>query len=176
MLQKQQEDIPDDAVVGKGAWTLKRRMTIGRPATELYALWRRQENLPLIAGHVATVVPLDDRRSHWRLELPGGVKFEWDSEIVVERPGECLGWRSLPGASVANEGEVTFHPAPADWGTEVTLTVRFDPPAGLLGDAAVQLATAPPKIVADKALRRFKSLAETGEIPSTDGQPHGSKA
>jgi len=33
-----------------------------------------------------------------------------------------------------------------------------------------------PKEVASKALHRFKSLAETGEIPTLEGQPAGRHA
>ena len=89
-----------------------------------------------------------------------------------DRPGEGIGWRSLPGATVSNEGSVRFRPASADRGAVATLRFRFDPPGGALGDAAVKLlGTTPLDLAADGALRRFKSLVETGEIPTTERQP-----
>ena len=51
------------------------------------------------------------------------------------------------------------------------MRVRFDPPEETLGDAAARLLDDPPKLVLAKALRRFKSLVETGEIASTDRNP-----
>lgn len=49
---------------------------------------------------------------------------------------------------------------------------RFDPPGGALGEGLLQLlGTTPLNLVADNALRRFKSLVETGEIPTTERQP-----
>ncbi len=72
-----------------------------------------------------------------------------------------------------NKGSVEFRDAPREYGTEITLRVRFEPPAGKLGTAAARLFDEPPKLVLAKALRRFKSLVETGEIASTDRNPSG---
>ena len=53
-----------------------------------------------------------------------------------------------------------------------TLRFRFDPPGGARGTAAVKLlGTTPLDLAADGVLRRFKSLVETGEIPTTERQP-----
>jgi uncharacterized membrane protein len=54
----------------------------------------------------------------------------------------------------------------------VTLHVRFDPPGGALGEGLLKLlGSTPLDLVADAALRRFKNLVETGEIPTTVRQP-----
>lgn len=156
-------------------WNLIRRITVGKNAEDLYDFYRDMANQPAIHAHFAEVTPLDQHRTHWKVALPLGQSLEWDSEIVEEVRGQVIGWRSLEGASVPNEGSVSFQPAPANWGTEVTLWVRFNPPLGILGDAAMSMSTAAPKIVADKMLRRFKSLIETGEIPTIDGQPAARK-
>jgi hypothetical protein len=59
---------------------------------------------------------------------------------------------------------VRFRPAPQGRGTEVLL--RLDAPAGgTLGFV--------PSAVAGKALRNFKSLVETGEIPTLKRNPSG---
>jgi uncharacterized membrane protein len=96
--------------------------------------------------------------------VPGGGR-RWDAQITEERPGELLRWSSLGDAELPNEGTVRFAPAPAEWGTEVSLHLRFGPPGGALGRAAANLLPVIPRMAVDKALRRFKSLAETGEIP-----------
>ena len=70
-----------------------------------------------------------------------------------------------------NEGSIRFRPAPGDWGTKVRLRFRFASPSGVLGEAASKLLNVVPSMLAGKALRRFKSLAETGEIPTTEHNP-----
>ena len=63
-------------------------------------------------------------------------------------------------------------PAPADRGSVATLHFRFDPPGGLLGEATAKLLAGKGLgLAADGVLRRFKSLVETGEIPTTERQP-----
>ncbi|HAV37521.1 MAG TPA: hypothetical protein DCX52_14405 [Massilia sp.] len=53
-----------------------------------------------------------------------------------------------------------------------TLRIRLHPPGGPLGDTLLKLLGATPlDMVADAALRRFKNLVETGEIPTTARQP-----
>jgi uncharacterized membrane protein len=58
-----------------------------------------------------------------------------------------------------------------DWGTQVTLHFTFDPPGGTLGNKMAKRLNIVPSMLAEKALRRFKSLAETGEIPTLKHNP-----
>ena len=151
---------------------VERSITIGKTADELRHCWLDPRTLPQIMAGFATVRAIGDGRMHWKVEGPLGRAYEWDSETVDDRPGEGIGWRSLPNAAISNEGSVRFHPAPADRGTVATLHFRFDPPGGALGAAAVKLlGTTPLDLAADQALHRFKSLVETGEIPTTERQP-----
>ena len=161
---------PDGASVGKPE--VERSITIGKAADELYQRWRDPRTLPQIMAGFAIVCASANGRMHWNVQGPLGRAYEWDSETVDDRPGEGIGWRSLPDATIPNEGSVRFHSAPADRGTVATLRFRFDLPGGALGDAAVKfLGTTPLDLAADTALRRFKSLVETGEIPTTERQP-----
>jgi uncharacterized membrane protein len=121
--------------------------------------------------HFAEVSTTGEDRQHWKANVPLGQSLEWDARIVEERPDQFLRWASLPGAELPNEGWLHLTPAPGDRGTEVKLYFRFDPPGGMLGDAIVKLLGSAPRMIAEKALRRFKSLVETGEIPTTQHQP-----
>lgn len=150
---------------------VERSITIGKTADELRASWLDARTLPQLMASFAAVRAAGDGRTHWKVEGPPGRAWEWDAE-TVDRPGEGLGWRALPGAAIPNEGWVRFHPAPAGRGTVATLRLRFDPPGGPLADALLKLLGATPlDMVADAALRRFKNLVETGEIPTTARQP-----
>ena len=154
-----------------GPKVLVRSITIQKPASELYRAWRVAENLSKVMGHFADVTTAGPDLQHWKVRGPLGRKLEWDSHVVEEHPGEFLRWQALEGADVPNDGWVRFRPAPGDWGTVVTLQFRFDPPGGVLGDAVVKLLGGAPDRLAFKTLRRFKSLVETGELPTTGPNP-----
>jgi uncharacterized membrane protein len=160
-----------EAGAGTGRAVLERSITIQKPASELYRAWRVAENLSKVMGHFADVTTTGPDLQHWQVQAPLGQTFEWDSHIVEEHPGEYLRWESMPGAQVPNEGWVRFRPAPGDWGTVVTLRFRFNPPGGPLGDAMMKLLGDAPAALANKTLKRFKSLVETGEIPTTRPNP-----
>ena len=51
------------------------------------------------------------------------------------------------------------------------LEIQYDPPGGSLDDAAMERLGIVPETVAGQTLQRFESLAETGEIPSTETNP-----
>ena len=156
--------VPSDAV------EIQRSITIQRPRQEVYDRWRDAQNQPLLWSHCAEIVNTDEHGARWRVDAPLGHTLEWETRIIEERAGELIRWRSTRG-QLPNEGTVEFRNAPGDFGTEVTVRVRFDPPGRPLGDAAARLLDDPPKLVLAKALRRFKSLVETGEIASTDRNP-----
>ena len=151
---------------------VERAITIGRSADELRRAWLDPQTLPQIMAGFATVRAAGEGRMHWRVNGPLGRVWEWESEAGADQPAGGIGWRSSPGAAIWNEGSVRFSPAPADRGTVATLRVGFEPPGGVLGDAAVELlGHMPLNLAADGVLRRFKSLVETGEIPTTERQP-----
>jgi uncharacterized membrane protein len=153
------------------ALKVERYITIGKPADELYRLWREPQILSRIMGPFAKVTAINENRQHWVVRSPSGHSVEWDAQIMEEQPGELLRWESLAGAELPNEGSVHFRPAPAAWGTEVALRLRFHPPGGALGASAMRLLGVVPRTMVTQALRRFKSLVETGEIPTLEHNP-----
>lgn len=166
--EKQREAAGPSADPGE----IQRSLTILRSAEELYELWRDPQTMRRIMADFAEVTPPNgDGRMHWRLNAPLGRRLEWDSQVVEERPGEMVRWRSSDGGDLPMEGTVQFRTAPGDRGTEAKLHVHFDPPGGAFGGAAAKLMGVAPDMIAGKALRRFKALAETGEVPTTYPQP-----
>ncbi len=147
-------------------------MTINRPAADLYTYWRNFENLPMIMRYLQSVT-VDGDRSHWVAAAPAGTSVEWDAEITDDQSNERIAWRSLEGAQVPNSGEVTFHEQPHNRGTVVQVKLGYQPPAGTVGALVAKLFGKEPtqEITAD--LRRFKSIMEAGEFPTTRGQSSG---
>lgn len=150
---------------------LEHTLTVGRPAEALYRLWREPFTLNRLMAGFAEVTPTDGDGRHWELREPLGRTLSFDSRVVEDRPAELIRWESTEGSAVKTQGWVRFRPAPADWGTEVTLHVAFSPPGGPLVEALAQRLRAIPGLRVMTALRRFKSLAETGELPSLDHNP-----
>ncbi|HKV08585.1 MAG TPA: SRPBCC family protein [Thermoanaerobaculia bacterium] len=150
-------------------------VTIGRPASEIYAFWRRLENLPRFMNNVESVTEIDDRRSHWVAKSPLGFRAEWDAEIVEDQEGRLLSWRSLPGATVHNAGTVHFEEAPAGRGTVVRVNLEYRSESGLVQMVGKVLKPITKQEVRED-LRRLKELLEAGEIPTIDGQTHGTRS
>ncbi|WP_110877285.1 SRPBCC family protein [Franconibacter helveticus] len=152
---------------------LRRSILIHRSPEELYHLWRDPGTLPRIMHHFAIITILSDTSSRWQVKLPLGRKLEWDAHIVDEQPGRYISWASDDNASVPNAGRLSFQPVSDERGTEVTLAMHFDPPGGFLGEWLSKKMDVVPEAMLSQALRRFKSLAETGEIATNVPQPAG---
>jgi uncharacterized membrane protein len=138
----------------------------------LYQMWREVENAPHWQEQIKVVTMTGDRTSHWIMRS-GDKTIEWDSEILADEPAHRIAWRSIGGDS-ENAGEVIFDPAPGARGTIVTVLQEFK--MGKLTSMWETLVGRNPKQSVIENLRHFKALAETGEIPTTKGQPHGPRS
>lgn len=145
-------------------------ITVGRPVDELRPLWLAPNTQSRIWTHFAEVTALDDRTADWVARGPAGGEYRWRTE-VTDTGSDEIRWSSLDGADVPHTGLLTFQPAPGDRGTELHLNVRFDPPGGLVGEAVSKLFHIAPAEIVGHALYKFRALALTGEIPTTDPQP-----
>jgi uncharacterized membrane protein len=148
----------DDTIIG-------RTVTINRPRGELFAFWRDFTNLPRFMDNIESIEKtMDPEITHWIVKAPAGRTVEWDSVITEERPDELLAWTSTPESSIRHSGSVQFRDAHGGRGTEVTVTIVYEPPAGTVGKAVAKLLGREPKVQARRDLRRFKQLMEAGEI------------
>jgi uncharacterized membrane protein len=164
-------------VDAKKAQKIERAMTVyGRSADELYAFWRKLENLPRIFQHLESVTEHDERRSHWVAKAPAGRTVSWDAEIVNEVPGEIIAWKSLPGSRIPNAGSVKFRELPAGRGTEIKVVLEYEPPAGKLGVVVARMFGEEPAIQVREDLRRYKALVEAGELPVSENPGQGERA
>ena len=150
-----------------------RAVTVRQSAAELYAFWKNVSNLALVIRHPVTITREDDLTSRWSVTTPGNHQAEWRAQIINDHPNQMLAWRTLEGADIANAGTVRFEKAPGDEGTEVILTVEYDPPGGKLGALFAKITGKEAGQQIGDTLRRFKALIETGEIPSIEGQSVG---
>jgi uncharacterized membrane protein len=153
------------ALAGDRGIHVKEHITIQRPPEELFRLWRRVSNLPRFMQHLDEVRELSPTRSVWTAKAPAGFRVKWEAEIINEVDGELIGWQSTDNADVATAGSVRF--VPIGDGTEVTVHLQYEPPAGKLGAIVASLFGEEPSQQIREDLRRLKSLVEAGHLATT---------
>jgi uncharacterized membrane protein len=135
-------------------------LTVDGTREQCYRAWRNLESFPRFLSFVDSVRPHGDVRYHWVAHERDGDALEWDVDLVEDRPGESLSWRSIPGSDVETFGAVRFEPATGGRGTVVRLGLEHSTQ----------------KIQAKKELHRFKQWFETGEVATTGDQPSGTRS
>lgn len=156
-----------------GVTAATRSVTVDRPADELHEMWRDPERLASVVDRFAEVTPRGSDGLHWKMDGPYGRELSWETRVTEEAHGEFIRWETPADAMLPSEGSVRFRPASGGRGTVVTLSLSFDPPGGSLGSAALRRLGVVPEAIVGGTLDRFKSLAETGEIPTLEGNPSG---
>lgn len=142
-----------------------------REPQELYEMWHNVEAAPKWQEEIVQVVRTGEMTSRWTMRS-GDTTIEWNSMVLADEPGRRIAWRSISGDS-QNAGEVVFEPAPGGRGTMVIVLQEFR--LGKLANAWETVVGRNPKQAIIENLRHFKALAETGEIPRIQGQPHGER-
>ena len=140
-------------------------ITIQRPRIEVFRFWRDLTNLPSFVENVVSVHDLGDGRSHWVVRAPAGRTVEWDAAIHNVNENEMIAWRTLPGSDVDHAGSVWFRDTADGLGTEVSVELQYNPPAGAIGALFASLWGKEPSQQIRKDLYRLKQLLESGEVP-----------
>jgi len=156
---------------GRRGILVEESVTINKPIAEVYRFWRDFEHLPQFMEHLESVAVRDAGLSHWVATGPAGTRVEWDATIINEVDNQVIGWQSLQGSMIATAGSVNFDET--EHGTRVRVRLQYDPPGGRLGAMVARLFGEEPNQTIREDLRRLKRLLETGEIPTTEGQPSG---
>lgn len=145
---------------------------VNKPKEEVYAFWRRLENLPRFMKHLSSVDEHDQKRSHWRANLPGEIlKLNWNAEITREEENNYIGWQSVEGSMVENAGKVTFHDAINGSGTELTIDISYSPPAGSLGQGIARLLNGVFENMVRHDITNFKHYIEGEEYKTYEHKP-----
>lgn len=140
---------------------------VNRPIDTVYAFWRHLENLPLFMTHLKSVKQKEENRSDWEAYIPGGLgsSIHWEAEIVDEKPGEEISWRSLEDSTIHNRGRVTFEDAGV-LGTRVNVVISYEAPFGMAGEKVMTLFTRTFEKMIRKDVLNFKQYIETGKLPT----------
>jgi len=142
---------------------LRTEMYIAKSRLEVYAMWRKLENLPLFMKHLESVNEVYDNISEWKANIPGKLApVSWRSVIVRDIPGEMMSWRSLPDSMIENSGKIEFRDAENDQGTMVYTNISYRPPMGLMGNAIGEFFHPKLERIVLEDVYSFKQYAETG--------------
>jgi len=157
-----------DAVEEEQRTKVKRSIVVNCSPEEAYRFWRDFNNLPKFMTYLESVQSTGDHRSHWVANGPGGVKVEWDADLVRDDPNRLIGWRSASGAVFQNAGSVQFEKAPGNRGTLVHVEMDYAPNRGVLRSVAGKVLGMDigQRIMHD--LRNFKQMLEVGEVTQSD--------
>lgn len=142
---------------------------VQRDRDTVYRFWRRLENLPRIMSHVKTVTEVSPTRSHWVMVVPISpgwteVRLEWNADIINEKEGELIGWRSIDQSDVDHAGSVRFRDIADPPGTEVRVLLQYRVPGGVLGALIGHLLGPDPEETLHQDLLRFKRIMEEGDL------------
>lgn len=169
--QKRALDMPDSAPARAsiahdrfgGYVVTGRSITVNRSRRTVYEFWRDFRNLAYVMDNLEDVVA-EGAVTTWCIRAPFGRSVRVETEIVEDRPGRLIAWRSTRGSDIDTHGKVAFHEGPGGRGTIIELIIAYKPPAGDLGRLVARAAGREPFVQARQDLRRLKMLLETGEI------------
>ncbi|MGA8328117.1 MAG: hypothetical protein WB777_02370 [Mycobacterium sp.] len=109
---------------------------------------------------MADVAVTAPKQYRWTVHVPGGADVQWDSTLIDITDGlRFVGTGNGPAGKAGTEVSVLFRAAPADLGTEVTLSMQPPAPNVVLRAAAF------------KVLYRARALLQTGELPTLTPTP-----
>jgi uncharacterized membrane protein len=150
-----------------------RSVTVDRSRSQLYAFWRDFHNLPRFMTGVRRVEVDDAEHARWYVGQHGGQDQAevWETAILEDRRDEVIAWRTTDGSKTVYQGRLEFQDAIGGRGTVVTATIAYDQAGGRFGELIARIFHRDPRIQAQRDLRRFKQLMETGEV-ATATPPH----
>jgi uncharacterized membrane protein len=133
--------------------TVTKSVDVDVPIDTVYNQWTQFESFPHFLGGVEQISQLDDRHTHWKVNI-NGIKREFDAEITEQHPEERVAWKSVDGTTHA--GVVTFHKL-APQQTRVTVQLDWEP-QNAVEQAGAKLGVDDRQVQAD--LERFKKFIE----------------
>lgn len=140
------------------------RMLIDRPPEQVYQFWRNAENIAVYLPRVRNVEYLQPSLTRWQLKLTDALRVQWTAELMEDRPGELLVWRTRNPSDLEHEGWVEFEPRRDGKSTQMTVRLYLLAPGGKPGAQALEkLRRGPIQFFSDD-LQRVRQVLESDEF------------
>lgn len=149
---------------------LTHAVSILRTPEELFAAWHDPTR---IAAHLRHLQGRFEEEEEEEGEAEPRTPLTF--QVVNDVEPALIEWVAREGDSERFRGTVTFREAPGRRGTEVRLSVTIDDATGRLQKTLDRFRGRGPSFLIHEDLRNFKQLMETGEFPTTRGQPSGKR-
>ncbi|MDQ0938869.1 SRPBCC family protein [Streptomyces sp. V1I1] len=134
--------------------TVQETVEVEVPVRTAYNQWTQFEEFPNFMEGVEEVRQVDDVHNHWTTKI-GGVRREFDTEIVDQLPDERIAWRTI-GGDTQQKGIVSFQRLD-DTHTRVRLVMDVEP-SGAAEKTADMAGLIDRRVKGD--MRRFKEYIE----------------
>ncbi|GAO11193.1 SRPBCC family protein [Streptomyces lydicamycinicus] len=134
--------------------TVKETVDVEVPVHTAYNQWTQFEEFPKFMEGVEKVTQLDDQHNRWTTKI-GGVRREFDTEIIDQLPDDRIAWRTTTG-DTQQKGLVSFQRLD-ETHTRVELVMDIEP-SGVAEKAADMSGTIERRVKGD--MRRFKDYIE----------------
>ncbi|MDQ0028385.1 SRPBCC family protein [Arthrobacter bambusae] len=103
--------------------TVNKSIDVDVPVSVAYNQWTQFESFPEFMKGVEAVEQIDETALHFSTNV-GGVKREFNAQILEQVPDSLVSWASVDGPR--NAGSVSFEPLGADR-TRVTVEIEWEP-------------------------------------------------
>jgi len=101
--------------------SIDEEIEVAVPVATAYNQWTQFEEFPRFMEGVDEVRQLDDTLLHWAATV-GGMRAEWDAQIIEQHPDRRIVWESVDGRQT--RGTVSFEPVGAER-TRVRLSMSY---------------------------------------------------
>ncbi|GAB2745645.1 SRPBCC family protein [Arthrobacter bambusae] len=133
--------------------TVNRTIDVEVPVSVAYNQWTQFESFPEFMKGVEAVEQIDETALHFSTKV-GGVKRDFNAQILEQVPDLLVSWASIDGPR--NAGTVSFEPLGADR-TRVSVEIEWEP-EGLAEKAGSLVGIDDMRVSAD--LDKFKKFIE----------------
>jgi uncharacterized membrane protein len=156
----------------------EKTIIVSAPVSEVYQFWTQFERFPEFMDNLKSVSKTGDRTSHWVAKGPLGTSVEWDAETTTLEENTRIAWNSRDNGDITTSGQVTFTELDNNQ-TQVTVVLKYDPPAGAVGDVVAKIFSNPDKQL-EEDLERFKTMINQqrtyeGRVPESQQRGAGSQ-
>jgi uncharacterized membrane protein len=156
----------------------EKTIIVHAPVSEVYQFWTQFDRFPEFMSNLKEVRKTGERSSHWVAKGPLNTSVEWDAETTMLETNKRIAWNSRDNGDITTSGQVTFTELSNDQ-TEIHVVLKYDPPAGVIGDVVAKIFSDPQREL-DEDLERFKTMINqqrtyAGREPEANQRGAGSR-